>query len=999
MNDLLGIPMSTMLTVLLALLAVCLMSVAWIAWRRPVIFKLGVRNIPRRRAQTTLIVAGLMLSTLIIAAALGTGDTVNHSITADVYTNLGQVDELIVASHDGEARTDLLAGESLNPTALATVGQAAAAGVTIDGLLPMLDVRVPVRHEATQLAEPAAVLTGLDPARLSDFGGLKDTSGRSIDLAALPVDAVVLSEKLAEELEAKLGDRVTVFVGDTPHDLSVAAVAENSYLGGTRRSRGTYREVPGMAMPLANLQTLLQRPDEITAIAVSNSGDGRAGYQQSEATSVGLRAALSGTGLGVDEIKRDRVDDAEQIGTSFTTIFVVLGLFSIASGVLLIVLIFTMLASERRAEMGMERAVGTQRPQLIQQFVAEGSGYALVAGLVGAALGVLAAIGIAQGMKLIFGAYAPVEPHITPRSMVVAYCLGMVITFAAVVGSSWKISRINVVAAIRDIPDVSSPARKLSTLVWAGLPLAGGALLTLMGAGSENGMLFGAGMNLWPFGVALILRFFGVPARAVFSAVGLYILGYWLMPERLFESLFGTYDTEIAIFFVSGIFMVIGATILVINNTDMLLAGISRLGGFFRGALPAIRTAVAYPAAARGRTGMTIAMFSLIVFSLVMMATMSANFSNLTQGDEANAGWHIRADAVSGRSLDNLTAALQAQGVDTARFTATGVVTNPNEYNSEARVAGAADPAWKNYPVFGMNRDFIEKSTLLFQQRAEGFDSDADVVAALLTQPNVAVVDSLALPQTGDIGGDPDQFALKGLKSTEKVFAPRQIELVDPRTGEPRSITVIGVLDSTISSLYGIYANQATIDAIYGPPTVTSYFAALDTPDEATRVAREVESALLSAGVQAASIHDELKDAQKEQAGFLYIIQGFMGLGLLVGVAAIGVIAFRSVVERRQQIGMLRAIGFPTELVSLSFLIESAFVVGIGALCGTLLGLPLGYKLFTNEAGSSADVTFVIPWTIIGTVLIATIAVALLMTWLPSRQAGRIAPAEALRYE
>ena len=85
--------------------------------------------------------------------------------------------------------------------------------------------------------------------------------------------------------------------------------------------------------------------------------------------------------------------------------------------------------------------------------------------------------------------------------------------------------------------------------------------------------------------------------------------------------------------------------------------------------------------------------------------------------------------------------------------------------------------------------------------------------------------------------------------------------------------------------------------------------------------------------------------------------------------------------------------------MSLSFSIEAAFLVGIGALCGTLLGLPLAYNLFTNEAGTSSDVSFVVPWTIIGTILLSTIAVALLMTWLPSRQAGRIAPAEALRYE
>jgi hypothetical protein len=42
---------------------------------------------------------------------------------------------------------------------------------------------------------------------------------------------------------------------------------------------------------------------------------------------------------------------------------------------------------------------------------------------------------------------------------------------------------------------------------------------------------------------------------------------------------------------------------------------------------------------------------------------------------------------------------------------------------------------------------------------------------------------------------------------------------------------------------------------------------------------------------------------------FNRLIQGFMGLGLLVGVAALGVISARSVVERRQQIGVMRALG------------------------------------------------------------------------------------------
>jgi putative ABC transport system permease protein len=151
-------------------------------------------------------------------------------------------------------------------------------------------------------------------------------------------------------------------------------------------------------------------------------------------------------------------------------------------------------------------------------------------------------------------------------------------------------------------------------------------------------------------------------------------------------------------------------------------------------------------------------------------------------------------------------------------------------------------------------------------------------------------------------------------------------------------------------------------------------------------------------GVEAVSIRDELKDAQQQEAGFLYLIQGFMGLGLVVGIAAVGVIAFRSVVERRQQIGVLRALGYQRGMVSLSFLIETTFLVGMGGFTGTVLGLILARNLFTSDAAASSA-SFAVPWAIIIGIAGLTNVAALLMTWIPARQAARIAPAEALRYE
>ncbi len=79
--------------------------------------------------------------------------------------------------------------------------------------------------------------------------------------------------------------------------------------------------------------------------------------------------------------------------------FVVLSTFAIIAGVVLIVNIFVMLAEERKAEMGMARAVGMKRAQLTRLFLFEGSFYAAGAALVG----VFAGIGIAYAILYFFG--------------------------------------------------------------------------------------------------------------------------------------------------------------------------------------------------------------------------------------------------------------------------------------------------------------------------------------------------------------------------------------------------------------------------------------------------------------------------------------------------------------------------------------------------------------------------------------------------------------------
>src|SRR5207237_211507 len=73
--------------------------------------------------------------------------------------------------------------------------------------------------------------------------------------------------------------------------------------------------------------------------------------------------------LGLGDSKDDGIRTAEQVGNFMATFFMILGLFSIGAGVLLIIMIFVMLAAERKSEMGMARAVGMKRGHVVQTVV------------------------------------------------------------------------------------------------------------------------------------------------------------------------------------------------------------------------------------------------------------------------------------------------------------------------------------------------------------------------------------------------------------------------------------------------------------------------------------------------------------------------------------------------------------------------------------------------------------------------------------------------------
>ncbi len=564
---------------------------------------------------------------------------------------------------------------------------------------------------------------------------------------------------------------------------------------------------------------------------------------------------------------------------------------------------------------------------------------------------------------------------------------------------------------------------------WAIWMLLIGILATWWG-GWPGSMAFAytAGTTLVLFAVALLAVFFGAKTRPAFTIASLLILWYWLLPlpfslfvdkagdfaDPLFQlaKLFGLAPAEevvgdIEMFFISGIAMTSAATVLIVFNAERLLGLTQVFSRALGGLAPAVRMAVAYPLAARSRTGMTLAMFGLVVFSLVVMATLNTNFTQLFLGEEAKGGFDVRVQPNVSNRISDLRQTLGENGYDVdANIDGAGrlITAFPQIKPTNSR------QDFETYPVQGVDQEFLNLANFPLAARAIGYESDEAVLDALRTDPTVAIVDESRVGQADTFASDDSDFRL-GRSIDDLRAAPWQpisISVRDRETGEIVELRVIGILEPQVTAVnfawFAVFVNQSVVfDHLSGGKTESFFLTTFDQSKGGTiEVASGIEAALLQQGVVAQSIEESISDAAGQSTAFQFLFEGFMGLGLIVGIAALGVISFRTVAERRQQIGMLRAIGYTRRLIALTFFFESSFIAITGILMGVLLGTALSYNLLSSpeligEGGTEID--FALPWVRLLVIIAIAYGASSLMTLIPARKAASVPVAEAMRYE
>jgi putative ABC transport system permease protein len=1003
MNELFGIPTATLAVVLAALLGGSLLLVAGLAIRNRILFKLGVRNVPRRPGRSALIVVGLMLGTTIVAAAMTTGDTMSHTIRSAAVTTLGQTDELVstrgaedaLGSGDGLGAGGQAGAVRYFPEVLLyDIYPAARSSGAVDGIAPAIVEQVAVVAPRTGQTEPRVTLFASDPGRLDGFGEITLTDGRPIALAELKPGVVFLNADAADELHARQGDTVNVLASGRTSSVRVGAVVDYD---------GTGTDGPAALMPLNTAQKLLDKDGLIKHVLISNTGGATDGVQHTDAVLDALEPVLDRYGLEAAPSKRDGLETADREGSAFMSLFATFGTFSIVAGILLVFLIFVMLSAERRGEMGIARAIGTRRGHLVQMFVYEGLAYDVLAAAVGALLGVAAAfamVTVLAGALSEFG--VTIEREVRLTSLVVSYSIGVLLTLAVVAFSSWRVSRLNIVTAVRGLPDPPRARKRWRRVTAVVLGTLFSVLMIASGISAVDALAFNVGVSLALMTLIPVARALGMGERLAYTLGGVGLVVWWLLPLDVLESLTGEPPKmDFSIFIVSGLLVVLGAVWAIVYNADVLLAGVTATFGRIRALTPVIRMAVAYPLRSRFRTGVTLAMFTLVVFTLVMGATTSGSFISAYDNErEFAGGFEIRADSVAASPVDDMPAAVERTPQLADRIDA---VAAQSVLPAKARQLGT--PAREaSYPVYGFDDTFLDATTYEFAATARGYESGRDVWQAMRTTPGLAIVDPLVVPRRENFNfGVPPDFRLSGFYLEDGTFDPVPITVRDPQTDKVARLKVIGVLkDSVAVTMYGISTSQRTLAAAFGDrvrPTTYHFSVPSGTDEEA--VAGDLEAAFVSNGLEAQAMGDLLHDAVATSWTFNRLILAFMGLGLLVGVAALGVISARSVVERRQQIGVLRSIGFQRRMVQAAFLLESSFISLVAILVGTTLALILAFNVInqTSESQGTTNVEMVVPWGTLGIVFLIVYTASLITTLLPALRASRVEPAEALRYQ
>jgi putative ABC transport system permease protein len=703
-------------------------------------------------------------------------------------------------------------------------------------------------------------------------------------------------------------------------------------------------------------------------VAVSNRGGVESGARLSTEVTQSIESATAGIDPQITDVKRQFLDTADETGKTFTQMFTAMGSFGVFAGLLLLINLFVMLAAERKSELGMARAVGMRRSQLVGAFATEGFIYALLASLLGTAVGVgLGRVLVAWSQSAFSSEHNRFDLYFTVKSASLAqsFVIGFVVAVATIVVMSIRVSRLNIIRAIRDIAE--PPPRRRKRWLYLGLACTAlGGLWTVSAAASKEPFGLLLGPTLVFIGLAPALTRIA-PRRTAASVLAAATVAWGALVFALFPD--SAEGASIMMYVAQGIVMTAGGVAFVTLQQDRLSSALHRFGG----RVLALRLGLAYPFARRGRTGLTVSMYALVVFILTFITSISFMIDKqvTTAAADVSGGAKVfvRSSAANPVSISALTQTPQVAAVAPLS-------------QSEASFALANSPEEHFWPMTAFDSSLLQLGPPALEDRGF-YRTDRDAWTSVLSDPHLIIADPLFLQQ-----GGPPNFSVK---------VGDRMTIINPLTGASEDVAVAAIASGDGLIANGMLYGWGGAHRLFGDRLVASRsYVSLVPGANAEAFAAHLQSEFITNGAEAFSIAALVDESFSMTHQIFQLFQGYLAMGLLVGIAGIAVVMIRAVRERRRQIGTLRALGFPAQAVGRSFAIEAGYVALQGTLIGTLLAL---LTLYTIVARSDAmgDVTFAVPYVQLAVLLAGTVVASLVATIAPAMSATRIKPAVALR--
>jgi putative ABC transport system permease protein len=463
-------------------------------------------------------------------------------------------------------------------------------------------------------------------------------------------------------------------------------------------------------------------------------------------------------------------------------------------------------------------------------------------------------------------------------------------------------------------------------------------------------------------------------------------------------------------FIIIGLVQVFAGVLVLAALAPLMIRSALRLASFKSGAV--VPVALSYPLHKPLRTAVVMGMFSITVFSVIVLSGYTLQFENYSSNfvEESEGEFELMLSSARSRplQLESPVSEWDLQNTDVNQIDAVGRV-----YRAQAFIEnneGERSP----YILRGVDRDFSEHGGLpLHLWDSSLGQSSEEAWLNMQKQGDVVFVDaSFGLESSLD-GTNVGIFALK---------VGENITIIDSQQpSHRREVMVGGILeqssylfsagiwmpsepvleqyDGSLTRVYVSVSDNAQPSPDFDTDEVRYFSAAGKTSSEreaATELAELLRLDLEKDGVDVSLIAEDVALIQALVLSILALFEGYLAIGLMIGIAGIGVVTYRSVSERRKHIGMLRALGFTRGMVARVHLIEVGWVSLLGIINGIVVGLMFHVGLH-SAIWESEGADLVLPWTTVFWVFFGGVFLVYLATLIPVRAVSKIQPSEALR--